>query len=47
MSAATTHEAGNPGTDSRPAAVRRPFVPPVVENVGGLETQTLLSVILP
>lgn len=40
--ATTAHETGS----SAPAAeadTRRPFVPPVVENLGGLQTVTLLT----
>jgi hypothetical protein len=47
MSAPTTHGTDASGMDSGKAEVRRPFVAPVVETLGSLETQTLLTVIIP
>lgn len=41
--ATTTHETGSFGTDAGEPQLRRPFVPPVVENLGGLETNTLIT----
>ncbi|WP_420128098.1 hypothetical protein [Longimicrobium sp.] len=47
MSAPTTRVTETSGIESGEAKVRRPFVAPTVETLGSLETQTLLTVVIP
>jgi hypothetical protein len=42
-SAMTTHDTRPSHPDAGEPDARRPFVPPVVENLGGLQTATLLT----